>query len=394
LCTVVALTNGGVDADSRLRILQISSAKSFGGGERHLADLANGLALRGHEIFYALRRGSPLLTELDDASRVTIVPLRNSFDAQSARTLSRLVRKNDIQIIHAHMARDYPLAAYAARTNPNAKLIVTRHVLFPLSRLHRLTLARAARIIAVSAGVASALERDGVATAKKISVVLNGIDVSKFATVRAGFDRQIFLDSWKLPRETLLVGTVGELTPLKGQEEFLQAARAVVNECPHAYFIIAGTDHSADGKHRGRLEQLIAELDLSDHARLVGWLEDSAAFYCGLDLFVSASHTESFGLAIAEAMASGAAVLATATDGARELVTAGETGFLVPIGDVAALASNMSRLLAEPAERKRIGLAAQETARERFSVDRMITETEKIYEAALETTARRSSQPE
>lgn len=373
-----------VRPDSRLRILQISSAKSFGGGERHLADLANGLARRGHELFFALRRNSPLITELNDPSRVTIVPLRNSFDAQSAGTLSRLVRKHQIQIIHAHMARDYPLAAYAARTNPNAKLIVTRHVLFPLSRLHRLTLSRAARIIAVSTAVASALQAEGVAAAEKISVVMNGIDVGKFGRAKEAFDRPAFLDRWNLPRETLLVGTVGELTPLKGQEEFLQAASAIVNECPHAYFVIAGTDHSAEGKNQRRLEQVIAELNLSDHARLVGWLDNSAEFYCALDLFVSASHTESFGLAIAEAMASGAAVLTTATEGARELITEGANGFLVPIRDVAALASNMSQLLTQKSERNRVGLAAQATAREKFSLDRMITETEEIYEGAID----------
>jgi glycosyltransferase involved in cell wall biosynthesis len=367
-----------------LRILQISSAKSFGGGERHLTDLANGLARRGHELFFALRRNSPLIPELNDPSQVTSVPLRNSFDAQSARTLSRLVRKQKIQIIHAHMARDYPLAAYAARTNPSAKLIVTRHVLFRLSRLHRLTLSRAARIIAVSAAVASALQADGVAAAEKISVVLNGIDVEKFVRGKESFDRAAFLDRWSLPPETLLVGTVGELTPLKGQEEFLRAANTIVNEFPNAYFVIAGTDHSADGKNHRRLEQLIAELNLGDHARLVGWLENSAEFYSALDLFVSASHTESFGLAIAEAMASGAAVLTTATEGARELITEGKDGFLVPIGDVAALASSMSGLLTEKAERNRVGLAAQSTAREKFSLDRMVAETEKIYEAAID----------
>jgi len=366
-----------------LRILQISSAKSFGGGERHLADLANGLARRGHELFFALRRNSPLIPELNDRSRVSIVPLRNSFDAQSARTLDRLVRKHQIQIIHAHMARDYPLAAYAARANPNANLIVTRHVLFPLSRLHRLTLSRAARIIAVSPAVASALQADGVAAAEKISIVLNGVDVGKFARAKESLDRPAFLGRWNLPPETLLVGTVGELTPLKGQEELLQAASTIVNELPHAYFVIAGTDHSPDGKNQRRLEQVIAELNLSDHARLVGWLDDSAEFYCALDLFVSASHTESFGLAIAEAMASGAAVLTTATEGARELITEGENGFLIPIGDVRTLASSMSRLLTQKGERHRLGLAAQETAREKFSLDRMIAETEKIYEAAI-----------
>jgi glycosyltransferase involved in cell wall biosynthesis len=110
-------------------------------------------------------------------------------------------------------------------------------------------------------------------------------------------------------------------------------------------------------------------------------LEDSAEFYSALDVFVSASHTESFGLAIAEAMASGAAVLATATEGARELITDGETGLLIPIEDVQSLASNLFRLLNDLDERLRLGNAAQEIAEEKFGVERMIAETEKIYES-------------
>ncbi len=335
-------------------------------------------------MFFALRRDSPLLAELNDPSRVTTLPLRNSFDAPSARALSRLVRQNNIQIIHAHMARDYPLAAYAARTNPNAKFIVTRHVMFPLNRLHRLTLAKAARVIAVSRAVGSSLQAAGVVQAEKINVVLNGIDVAKFARAKESFRREEFLQHWNLPAETLLVGTVGELTPLKGQEEILRAARIAVDQCPNAYFIVAGTDHSSDGKNRLRLEQLISELNLAEHARLVGWLDDSADFYSALDVFVSASHTESFGLAIAEAMAASAPVLATATDGALEVITDGETGFLVAVGDVPALASNLVRLLTQPAERNRISVAAQKTAAERFDVERMIVETEDIYKSVVE----------
>ena len=334
-------------------------------------------------MFFALRRDSPLLGELNDPSRVTTLPLRNSFDAPSARALARLVRQNNIQIVHAHMARDYPLAAYAARTNPNARFIVTRHVMFPLNRLHRLTLAKASRVIAVSHAVGSSLQTAGVAPIEKISVVLNGIDVAKFARAKESFRREEFLQRWSLPDETLLVGTVGELTPLKGQEEILRAARIVVDQSHNAYFIIAGTDHSPDGKNRLRLEQLISELNLAEHARLVGWLDDSADFYSALDVFVSASHTESFGLAIAEAMAAGAPVLATATDGALEVITEGETGFLVPVGDVPALASNLLRLLTQPAERNRISVAAQKTAAERFDVERMIDETEEIYKSAV-----------
>ena len=368
-----------------MRILQISSAQSLGGGERHLADLANGLARRGHDVYVALRPNSPLIKELAGLAteNITTLPLRNSLDATSAQGLARLVRRKKIQIVHAHMARDYPLAAYATRTNAGSSLIITRHVLFPLSRLHRITLSRAARIIAVSRAVAARIKVDAIVPAEKISVVLNGIDTARFSQARASFNRLEFLERWQLPADSLLVGTVGELTPLKGQAEIIRAAPQLLKQVPKAQFIIAGIDHSRAKQHQTQLEQLIKELNLTAQVRLVGWLDDLAGLYCALDVFVSASHTESFGLAIAEAMASGAAVVATETEGASELIKMGETGLLVPIGNVDALAESVLLLLRDDEERVRLGVAAQQAAAANFSLERMIVETEAIYRAEV-----------
>ena len=370
----------------QLKILQITSAQSLGGGERHLADLANGFAGRGHEVYFALRPNSPLVGELKKAARenVTTLPLRNSLDVFSARKLSLLVRKNKIRIVHAHMARDYPLAAYTVRQNKEARLIITRHVLFPLNRLHLITLSGAARIIAVSQAVASQLRSDEIAPPETISVVLNGIDTARFAEARRQFSRVQFLQSWNLPGDSLLVGMVGELTPLKGQAEFLQAAEKIVRRHPNVYFFIAGLDHSQGHKNRLALELLTEELKLKERVRLVGWLEDLAQLYCALDVFVSASHTESFGLAIAEAMASSAAVVATKTESAQEIIRPGETGLLVPVREVDKLAEAVLELLDNKDTRVRMGVAAQQFAATQFSVERMIDETEAIYRAEIE----------
>lgn len=369
-----------------MRILQISSAQSLGGGERHLADLANGLVERGHEIFVALRQQSALNQQLSQALKenVTTLPLRNSLDVSSARALARLVRQNHIQIIHAHMARDYPLAAYAARRNPAARLILTRHVLFALNRLHRLTFSRASRIIAVSQAVASQLRADKVIAAEKITVVLNGVDTRRFALAREQFNRQEFLKSWTLPEQGLLVGTVGELTPLKGHQDFLRAAAEISKQIAGCNFIIAGIDHSPDGKNEAQIEKQIDELDLRKQVRRVEWLDDLAQLYCALDVFVSASHTESFGLAIVEAMASRTAVVATETEGAREIVRDGETGLLTQINNPNELAAAIQSLLTDEATRLRIAAAAQNDVAERFSLERMVDETEKIYQASLQ----------
>jgi len=63
----------------------------------------------------------------------------------------------------------------------------------------------------------------------------------------------------------------------------------VVRRCPRSHFLIAGLDASPKGEHRAALEKLITDLDLTEHVRLFGWLDDLASFYCALDVFVSAS---------------------------------------------------------------------------------------------------------
>jgi glycosyltransferase involved in cell wall biosynthesis len=367
-----------------LKILQISSAQSIGGGERHLADLTSALAARGHELHAALRPDSPLLSELAAlGNNISTLPLRNALDAISARKLAGLVRQREIQIVHSHMARDYPLAAYAIRQNPHAKLIVTRHVLFPLNRLHRLVLSQAACVIAVSEAVARAIRAQEVVPADRITVVPNGIDVDRFAQARARFNVRTFRSRWNIPEDHLLVGGVGEIRPLKGHEDFLRAAAVIVRHFPNSCFLIAGVDASDKGEHRAALERLIADLDLTEHVRLFGWLDDLPSFYCALDVFVSASHTESFGLAIAEALASGTPVVATRTEGAEEILSPEESGSLVSVGDVEALAMAVIALLENPEQSRRIAMIGVEVARRRFSLDRMVDETEQIYGTAL-----------
>jgi glycosyltransferase involved in cell wall biosynthesis len=367
-----------------LKILYISSARSLGGGERHLADLANGMTIRGHEVFVALRPGSPLMSELSELPKQNLLtlPLRNALDAKSARELAKVVSRAKIQIVHAHMARDYPLAAFATRKSPWARLIVTRHVLFALNRLHRLTLSRA-RIIAVSQAVATELSNSNVVSAEKISVVHNGIDAARFADARNNFNRGQFLHEWNLPVGSLVIGTVGELTPLKGQAEFLKAASTVAQHYPHAYFIIAGTDHSQSQTNKAALQELINQFNLGDRVRTVSWVKDISKIYCALDVFVSASHTESFGLAIAEAMACATPVIATETGGAKELIEQQKTGVLVPVGDVERLSKAILMLLGDESTRIELGRAAQHSIAENFGLSKMLDRTEEIYREAL-----------
>ncbi|MGB7923921.1 MAG: glycosyltransferase family 4 protein [Pyrinomonadaceae bacterium] len=368
-----------------MRILHISSARALGGGERHLADLVNALCGRGHQLYAALAPRSPLLDALHALPQKNIfqLRLRNALDLGSALALARLIREHRIEIVHAHMARDYPLASVAARRAGGAQLVITRHVLFPLHKLHRFALSRVARVIAVSEAVARALSAQGIFPAHKINVVTNGIDTRRFDGGATVSSRETFRRRAGVGPEEKIVGMVGEIKPLKGQEEFLRAAAIIARRFADVGFVIAGCDTSRTGEHRAQLTRLIDDLDLGGRTHLTGWLDDVAPLLASLDIFVSASHTESFGLTIAEAMASGVAVVATATGGAREIIEDGVTGRLVPVGDAEALGAALVELLEDAPGRRRMGARAREVARERFSLARMVDATERIYHEVL-----------
>lgn len=363
-----------------MRILQISSASSFGGGERYVTDLTNSLSERGHDLYLAVRPHSPLVEHVRlPAAKFKTLRLRNALDVQSAHELARFVRRQEIEVVHAHLARDYLLAAYAARRNRNTKFIVTRHVLFPLNRLHRQTLARAQRVIAVSNAVARELRKERLTSDDRIAVVHNGIDTNRFAHVLDNFDRAEFLRSKGLPADCLLVGSIGELRTLKRHDDFVRAAARIAERFPQTHFVLAGVDTSSTGEVRKQLEQLVTELHLQDRFHFLGWLDDAAKLLAALDVFVSASETESFGLAIAEAMAAGTAVVATATDGAREVVEDQKTGVIVPIANVAEMAGAIAALLANDDQRTQLGSQAKKTVTEKFSLRRMVDEIERLY---------------
>src|SRR6185369_10846592 len=341
----------------RLKILQISSASSFGGGERYVVDLTKTLIARGHDLYLAVRPQSPLPRHLQlPPEKILTLPLRNAIDVQSAHELDRYVRRRGIEVIHAHMARDYSLAAYAARRNRETKFVATRHVLFQLNRLHRHTLARATKVIAVSAAVARELRAQRILSDNQIVVIPNGVDIDRFNRALANFDRFQYLRSLGLPPGCLLVGSIGELRTLKRHDDFIRAAALVIETYPEAHFVLAGL-----GDIRKQLEELVVELGLKDRFHFLGWVDEVEKLLCTLDVFVSASETESFGLVIAEAMAAGTVVVATETEGAKEVIEDQRTGILVPIGDVPRIAAAVTTVLRDY-NRREMGARAREAA--------------------------------
>ena len=220
--------------------------------------------------------------------------------------------------------------------------------------------------------MAESLGRNDVIEPSKIIVVHNGVDPDAFKGLSArGGDVPI------------LVGTVGHLAPIKGQDIFLRAAALVAALRRDVQFVVIGEDKSSEKKHRKSLEKLVAELDLDRIVTFAGWRDDMAAMLSSLDVFVSAARSEPFGLAIVEAMAAGLPVVTTASAGALEIIEDGLNGKLISAWDHHSLADAISNLLKDPLERSRLGHNAKATVRERFSLTRMARDTERVYREVL-----------
>ncbi|HQZ83026.1 MAG TPA: glycosyltransferase family 4 protein [Pyrinomonadaceae bacterium] len=362
-----------------MRILQITSAKNFGGGERHFRDLAFGLTERGHEVFVAIRPTNQWQDRLDfiPKENVLFVSIRNSFGMFSAKRIGNFIARNNIDILHAHVARDYLAAAVAARVAKRAKLVLTRHVLFPLKPFHKIALKNVDAAVAVSPAVA--VELANIFPRNKIHTIPNGLDVTlPEDLVEIGHEFRAF---HKIPLDALLVLAIGELKPLKGQIDLVLAAAEVVKKIPNAHFCITGVDNSGGRRFRRELRRLAATLGISDRFTWLDWIEDTRPAFSAADLFVSPSQSESFGLAMLEAMASQKAVIATRTEGAKTLID--DPKLLVPVNEPVAMATAISDLLASVEDREQVGARLRSRAEKEFSLSRFIDGHERLYDELL-----------
>lgn len=360
-----------------MKILQISSAKTFGGGERHFVDLCRELQARSHEIFVALRPTNEWERRLSflPPENIFHVSIRNSFGIFSAKKIARFVQEKNIQIIHAHLGRDYLPASLVCRLVKGTRFVLTRHVLFPLKPFHRVALRNVSKAIAVSRAVAEALEKTFLK--EKIVVIPNGIDVE--VSEEKEKRRQEFRSFHRIPFDAMLIGTIGELRVLKGHRDFVLAAQEIARKYPETRFLIVGQDHTIKKEFRQELKRLVKVFGLEERFLFLDWVEDLPSGLAALDIFVSPSHTESFGLAILEAMTNSVPIVATETEGARELLRNEETALLVPIKDPLRLAEAIEILLVDRLKRESFARNAQKFAVENFSLDKMVSATESLY---------------
>jgi glycosyltransferase involved in cell wall biosynthesis len=363
---------------STLKILQVCSAESLGGGEKHVIDLTRAMIERGHRLHLAVRRQSPLLEALADAPvQWHELGLRNAIDVVSAQRLAGIIRREKIDVMHAHVARDYTFCGLAARMARPVRYFLTRHHFNPIksNALYEWALAEAQALISVSESVRGQLADAFPKLIDRIVVIPNWIDARGQSMSREEARTRIGI------RHPLAAGIIGQLTPLKRQDLFISAAVKLIKEkkLTDAEFLVIGEPGPDDGDYAAGLRELVEKMDIEEYVRFTGYVDGLSSCLAALDVVAVISQNEGFSLALVEAMAAGCAVITTRAGGMAEIVKDGVTGIFIEPDDADALIVALAGLFIDKSHREELGGAARSDVKKRFEREKVIDRIERLY---------------
>ena len=363
-----------------MKILQVCSAKMLGGGEQHVIDLIRALIERGHELHLAVRRNSSLCQALLEVPvEWHELPLRNALDIFSAKQIAAIIKENKIDVVHAHVARDYPIAGIATKLSP-AKLFLTRHHFNPIKSnfLYRWAIGTAINLIAVSASVKAELVKAFPALAKRTVIIPNWVDSDGIATLGKAEAREALGIKRKFA-----IGMIGEISPVKNQELFVKAAHDLmtVRIFTEIDFFIIGEASSQNQNYQQYINSLLNQFnsDIKGQVKLTGKIADIKTKLAAFDIILIPSINEGFSLVLVEAMAAGVAVIAANVGAMAEIVQNEKTGLLIEPQNSQAIAQAIKRLLENDELRKKLGTAASEQVKAQFDRNQVIDQIEKLY---------------
>jgi L-malate glycosyltransferase len=358
-----------------MRTLHIDTAQSWRGGQNQCLLTVTGLRALGHETMLVahpaghLRRRAP-----QDRWLVPLAP-RFELDFHAAWKLARLLRTFRPAIVHAHDPHGVALGALALAFNqpaPAPSLVASRRVDFRLrtNTLSRYKHRQVQRFICPSDAIRRILQADGL-EADRLVTVHEGIDLDHVAAAPPLSLHEVF----GLPAGSPVVVNVAAMVPHKGQRYLLDAMAQVVRAVPEARLVVLG-----EGELRPSLARQIDQLGLGGRVLLPGFRSDVLSLLKTCDVFVLSSVQEGLGTSLLDAMACARPIVATHAGGIPEVVLDGETGLVVPPRDADALAAALIDVLTDDARARRLAASGFDRVRTRFSVERMVQDTLRVYD--------------
>jgi glycosyltransferase involved in cell wall biosynthesis len=372
-----------------IRLLELRNTYKWGGGpdktvllsaERHNRALVDVVVTYIRDV----RDREFSITDKARARGLTFYEIeeRGKFDFRVLRALRDIVLQHNINLIHGH---DYKSDLFAMMLRwwmgrQRFALVSTAHAWVMLGlrgelyrRLDLALMRRFDHLIAVSHATKREMVAAGIPP-NLISVIHNAIDTDAWSPCLA---TSALREELGLDQACPVIGYVGRIMPEKDLETWLRAAAMVAQQYLEAQFVLVG--EGRDGVTLGQLQCLATELGLAERVHFPGYRAQLLPVYGSFDLFVLSSRREGLPNSILEAMAVGLPVVTTDVAGTSELVLDGQTGYVVPQGDVDRLAQAMVTLVANRQLRQRMGQAGRERIEREFSFTHRLQCIEALY---------------
>ena len=351
----------------------------------------------GYEVIGVSAPG-PFVQQLE-ADGIRHVALRHATrsmaphrDLAALVEVYRVVRELAPMIVHTHNPKPGIYGRLAAKAARVPVIVNTVHGLYalPTDPFAKRAVVYGLERIAATASDAELLQnvedlpvlRKLRIPARKLSVLGNGIDLTRFDAAKVTPDRtEVLRKEMGATDGDILVGLVGRLVWEKGYREVFAAARDLARTAPNVRFVIVGP---TDFDKADAITQ--ADMDAAEtvgNIRFLGHRNDVEDLYPAFDMYVLASHREGFPRSAMEAAAMGVPVIATDVRGCRQVVDHDSTGFLVPLNDAPALGDAIQRLAADPAMHARMSVASVLKARNEFDQQIVIDHTLATYDRLL-----------
>ncbi|MDK2955744.1 MAG: hypothetical protein PWQ57_1240 [Desulfovibrionales bacterium] len=347
----------------------------WGGGEKWHHDFALLTRDAGYGSFAVTNSPSELADRLDAAEGVTTLRLRvgnlSFLNPATIMRLAKFFRRHRIDTLVMALPSDLKAGGFAARMAGVGDIIFRRGLGVPTrdTPLNRLLFGR----------VITKLICNSEDTRRQ--VLKNNPDLiprERTHIVHCGFNTAEFdaMDATPLvPRQAdeVVIGNAGRLTKQKGQQVLLEAAKILKDRGRNIRVLIAG---------KGELEQKLKlkakELAVDDITQFIGFTTNMKGFHASLDIFALPSFWEGFCYAQVEAMTLERPVVAFNVSSIPEVVIHGETGYLAPVGDVAAFADSLDALIQHPKRRKELGEAGRRRVIENFELQKTFKDFEQV----------------
>jgi L-malate glycosyltransferase len=365
----------------RLKVLHVISGGETGGSRKHVVTLLSKFPKETATL--VVFQEGPLAKEAREHHiDVRLLPQSSRYDLSVLRKLVELIQNGRYDLLHTHGPRANLYGALIKRkigipwmttihSDPRLDFMKSGLKGFLFTRLNLWALKKIDYFFAVSERFKDNLAAFGIPK-ERIKTIYNGIDFNETSPSYLLQRTDVGVNA-----DDFVIAMVARLHPIKGHALVFEALQSLPYR--DIKLLVVG-----DGPLEQELKEKASELQIEDRVKFLGFRRDIAAIYSLSDVALMASYSESFPLALLEAANERIPVISTDVGGVRQLIVSKEMGWIVPVGDSAALTEAIKEAREKKQQLKQMGQTLYEYASSHFSLDRLYEETIATYQHVLE----------